>query len=139
MEIYSKKKFAFGVFSVALGAANLILDMINQMFDFKSIIIVAALLLVGVGEIMRSLSQEMTREDRLEELDERNKLIALKSKSKAFQFTLMICFCLMLLFFVMGKISGKDLFISMGIGLGFACSISMFTELFAYFYYEKRN
>lgn len=139
MKIYSKKKFAFGVFCVVLGATNLILDIVNKMFDIKGIIIVAALLLIGVGEIMRSLSQKMTREDKLEGLDERNKLIALKSKGKAFQITQMICFCLMLSFFVIGKVTGEDLFISIGMGIGFAYSISLFTELFTYFYYEKRN
>lgn len=139
MKIYSKKKFAFGVFLVVLGAANFILDIVNKMFDIKGIIIVAALLLIGVGEIMRSLSQKMTREDKLEGLDERNKLITLKSKSKAFQLTQGICFCIMLAFFVMGKVSGEDLFINIGLGLGFAYTISMFTELFTYFYYEKHN
>lgn len=139
MKIYSKKKFAFGVFLVVLGAANLVLDIINRMLDIKGIIIVAALLLIGAGEIMSSLSQKMTREDKLEGLDERNKLITLESKSKAFQLTQGISFCLMLAFFVMGKVSGEDLFISIGLGLGFAYTISMFTELFTYFYYEKHN
>lgn len=139
MKIYSKKKFAFGVFYVVLGAASLILDIVNKMFDIKGIIIIAALLLIGVGETMRSLSQKMTREDKLEGLDERNKLITLESKSKAFQLTQGISFCLMLTFFVMGKVSGEDLFISIGLGLGFAYTISMFTELFTYFYYEKHN
>ena len=88
---------------------------------------------------MRSFSRDMSREDKLEELDERNRLIDLKTKSRAFRLTQAICFGLMLLFLLMGKISGETLLISMGVGLAFAYAISMFTELFTYLYYEKHN
>ena len=77
--------------------------------------------------------------DKLEELDERNRLIALKSKSKSFQLTQIISFMLMLALLVMGKVSGYEGFIAMGVGLAFAFAISMFSELFTYMYYESKN
>lgn len=76
----------------------------------------------------------MAKEDKLEELDERNRLIALKSKSKSFQLTQIISFMLMLALLVMGKVSGYEGFIAMGVGLAFAFAISMFSELFTYMY-----
>jgi len=88
---------------------------------------------------MRSFSRNMSREDKLDELDERNRLIDLKTKSRAFRLTQAICFGLMLLFLVMGKMSGEILLISAGVGLAFAYAVSMFTEIFTYLYYEKRN
>ena len=88
---------------------------------------------------MRSISQRMAIEDKLEELDERNRLIALKSKSKSFQLTQIISFMLMLALLVMGKVSGYEGFIAMGVGLAFAFAISMFSELFTYMYYESKN
>ncbi len=139
MKIYNKKVFASGVFMVALGLLNLITSMMRQDFDINSIILIAALFVLGFGSIMRSISQRMAKEDKLEELDERNRLIALKSKSKSFRLTQIISFALMLALLVMGKVSGYEGFIAMGVGLAFAFAISMFTEIFTYMYYESKN
>lgn len=139
MKIYNKKVFASGVFMVALGLLNLITSMMRQDFDMNSIILIAALFVLGFGSIMRSISQRMAKEDKLEELDERNRLIALKSKSKSFRLTQIISFTLMLALLVMGKVSGYEGFIAMGVGLAFAFAISMFTEIFTYKYYESKN
>lgn len=139
MKIYNKKVFASGVFMVALGLLNLITSMMRQDFDINSIILIAALFVLGFGSIMRSISQRMAKEDKLEELDERNRLIALKSKSKSFRLTQIISFTLMLALLVMGKVSGYEGFIAMGVGLAFAFAISMFTEIFTYMYYESKN
>ena len=139
MKIYNKKVFASGVFMVALGLLNLITSMMRQDFDINSIILIAALFVLGFGSIMRSISQRMAKEDKLEELDERNRLIALKSKSKSFRLTQIISFALMLALLVMGKISGYEGFIAMGVGLAFAFAISLFTEIFTFMYYEFKN
>ncbi|MDU4973611.1 MAG: hypothetical protein E6X19_12955, partial [Hungatella hathewayi] len=105
----------------------------------SGMVITLALLFIGGGSVMRSFSRNMSREDKLDELDERNRLIDLKTKSRAFRLTQAICFGLMLLFLVMGKMSGEILLISAGVGLAFAYAVSMFTEIFTYFYYEKHN
>ena len=139
MKIYNKKKFAFGVGMTVLGTANLILDIVNNSLDVKSVIIILALFLFGIGDIMRSLSQKMSREDKVDELDERNQFIALKSKSKAFRLTQIISFILMVILLVAGKTTGYDGFIAIAVGLAFSFSISMFSEIFAYFHYETKN
>lgn len=72
--------FASGVFMVALGLLNLITSIMRQDLDINSTILIVALFLLGFGSIMRSISQRMAIEDKLEELDERNRLIALRSK-----------------------------------------------------------
>lgn len=139
MKIYNKKLFASGVFMAALATVNLIADFMNQTVDVNGTILIAALYLFGFGAMMRSLSQKLTKEDRLEELDERNQLIALKSKSKAFKLTQIISFLLTLTMLIMGKVAGYEEFIAIGLGLAFAFAISMFMELFAWMYYEEKN
>ena len=139
MRIYNKKVFASGVFMTALGLLNLITSMMRQDVDISSVILFVALFVLGCGSIMRSISRKMAREDKLEELDERNRLIALKSKSKSFQITQIISFMLMLVLLVMGKVTGYERFIAMGAGLAFAFTISMFAEIFTYMYYESKN
>ena len=124
---------------LALGSLTLIMDLINNTFEIKGAILTFALYFLGGGLIIRSLSLKFTKEDKLDKMDERNQLIELKSKSKAFRLTQTISFLLMLAFLIMGKISGYDGFIAMGIGLAFSFSISMFSEIFTYMYYDSKN
>mgnify|MGYP005806841965 FL=1 len=139
MKIYNKKVFASGVFEIALGLLSLIADIMKQDFSIKSSVLIAVLVVLGFGSILRSVSPRMAKEDKLEELDERNRLITLKSKSKSFQLTQIISFVLMLALLVMGKVTGFEGFIAMGVGLAFAFTVSMFAEIFTYLYYESKN
>ncbi len=139
MKIYNKKRFASGVSMIALGLLNLITSLIRQDLDVSSTILIIALFVLGFGTIMRSVSQKMAKEDKLEELDERNRLITLKSKSKSFQLTQIMSFILMLILLIAGKVSNYEGFIAMGVGLAFAFTISLFAEIFTYMYYESKN
>lgn len=138
MKVYNKKTFAFGVAAIALGCLNVI-TAAAMGIDLESVILIAFLLFFGIGSVRRSFSQKFSTEDKLDELDERNQLIELKSKRKSFQLTQAISFTLMLLLLIMAKVTGYGGFVGVGAGLGFAFSISMFTELLTYFYYEKNN
>lgn len=139
MKIYNKKVFVSGVLMAGLGVLNLITSIMNNDLDVNGIILIVVLFVLGFGRITRSLSQKMAREDRLKELDERNRLIELKSKSKSFKLTQIISFVFMLVLLVMGKVSDYEGFILMGIGVSFVFTISMFSEIFTYMYYESKN
>ncbi len=139
MKIYNKKMFATGVFMVALGTLNLIMKISEKDWTVKGVILVTALYLLGSGAVVRSLSKKMAKEDRLEELDERNQLIELKSKRKSFEFTQFLSFWLMPILLVAGKISGYEGFTAMAVGLGIAFSISILAEIFTRTYYESKN
>lgn len=138
MKIYNKKTFAFGVFSAALGVLNAVTAALRGI-DAAGIVLVAVLLFVGAGAMMRGLSQKMAREDKLEERDERNRLVRLKSKSAAFRLTQAVCFGLMLPLLVAGKVTGTQALTAIGTGLAAALSASMLAELGAFYYYEKRT
>lgn len=139
MKIYHKKLFASGAFIMALGVVNLVMSIMQKDVDINTMIPVIALFAFGLSSITRSLSRKKTQEDKLDKLDERNVLIELKSKSKSFQLTQTICFVLMLIFLVIGKVSSDAGFIAMGVGLAFVFTISMLTEIFTYMYYESKN
>ena len=138
MKIYNKKTFAFGVFSAALGILNAVTAALRGI-DAAGVVLVAVLLFVGAGAMMRGLSQKMAREDKLEERDERNRLVKLKSKSAAFRLTQAVCFGLMLPLLVAGKVTGTQALTAIGTGLAAALSASMLAELGAFYYYEKRT
>ncbi len=139
MKIYNRKSLAEGIFILALGTLLLITDFINHAFEIKGAVLIFALYFMGGGLMFRSLSRKLTKEDRLDHMDERNQLIELKSKCKAFQLTQIISFALMLGLLVMGKISGTESLIAVAVGLAFAFAISMLTEIFSFMYYESKN
>ncbi len=139
MKIYNKKSFAEGIFILALGTLLLIADFTNDSFEIKGAVLILALYFMGSGLIIRSLSFKLAKADRLEQLDERNQLVELKSKSKAFKLTQIISFVLMPVMFVMGKLSGNEGFICTGVGIGLVFSISMFAEIFSFFCCDAKN
>lgn len=139
MKIYNKKTFCFGVFAVALGVLNVAADFVNKKWEVSGIVLAAALFFVGIGSLMRSLSRKMAREDKLEETDERNRLIALKSKSMSLRIVQTVSFLLMLILLIAGKVTGAESLIAAGVGLAFAVGISVFAEFFTSLYYEAKN
>ena len=139
MKIYNKKKFVSGIFMAALGVLNVITGIVSKDLDINSIILIMALFVMGFCAMIQSVSQRIAREDRLEELDERNRLIELKSKKKSFELTQMISLFIMLILMIMGMVSADEKFIAMGVGLAAAFTISMFAEIFTFMYYEDRN
>lgn len=139
MKIYNKKSFAEGIFILALGTLLLIMDCINHTFEVKGAVLIFALYFFGGGLLVRSLSRKLTREDRMDQMDERNQLIEWKSKRKAFQLTQILSFVLMLVLLVIGKISGTESLIAIAVGLAFSFVISMFTEIFSFIYYESKT
>ena len=70
---------------MALGIAVFITA--ERPVEIKSIILAALCVIIGLSFIFRSSSRELTKADHLDELDERNQLIALKSNSKTSQIT----------------------------------------------------
>ena len=107
--------------------------------EIKSIILAALCVIIGLSFIFRSFSRELTKADQLDELDERNQLIALKSNSKTSQITQLGSGILTVAFIGMGGGSGNKNFIAIGIGAAFCFTISLFAEMFTKIYYEKHN
>ena len=139
MRIYNKKTFVAGIFMLVLAALLLIPAVSGRNLTAKDVILAAALFLFGASSLMRSLSRDMTKEDRVEEWDERNQLSELKAKSKAFQISQTVDFALLIITLAAAKLTGYEGFVGIALGLAFACAVSMFTHLFVYIYCEKRS
>ena len=139
MKIYNRKKFASGIFLLLLGLLRFTPLFAGREWDVKSIFWTAVLLLLGVSELVHSLSSRLTRQDKLEERDERNRLVDWKAKSMTLKITQAIYLVLGWIFLVMGVIRQADIVMAVGLGLLFTFPIGMFTELFTSIYYESRN
>ena len=136
-KIYNRRNFAFGVLCLVLAVANLF-ACLGTGWDVSGVVLVVLLVVFGVISLGRSFSRRLSREDKLEKMDERNQLLELKTKCGAFRWTQGICFALMLVLLVAGKVSGENTLIAVGVGMAFAWAVSMFAEIAAAMYYESK-
>ena len=112
---------------VALGLVNLALSLWRRDFTLSTGVLVGALLLLGVSSLLRSLSPQLSQQDKIEEQDERNILVNLKTRTSAFRWTRLVSFGLM------------ALLLAIAVGLAFSLTISFFAEFFSALYHESKN
>lgn len=139
MKIYHKNNFAKGVFMLGLGVLNLVINIINNSITIKDGILSTVLFLIGGTLLVRSLSKSISRNDKIETMDERNRLIKLKSGSRALVISQYISFFLILCCVAAYTMTKSIGFIGIMIGLVLAWVISILVEAFTYIYYESKN
>lgn len=139
MKIYNKKKFYFGLLWFALAISIMIPGLVNEDLNFDRIFGAACAGLVAINSLGRSLSKKMSREDRLDELDERNQLIGLKSKRKAFQIMQYTLLCVGLVFSILCGVYKDMVLGAVGITSAAIWNFSLVIELLTSAYYESKN
>lgn len=133
MKIYSKKRLWSGIGLLAM-AVLLIVTMCIKGFRAKSVALAMVLLVLGVSEIGSAVSRQQTIEDR----EERNVFIALKAKSRAFSLTQNICLVLTVVLVVAGAVKAYPPLLAMGVATGLILTVSTVCEVAAAIYYESR-
>ena len=136
MKIYNKKNFRYGLGMTILGVLML-LTSIWKGFDVKGTVILAPCLFVGIGLMLRSLSRDMSREDKIAELDERNKMVEWRAKSRALGIAELIC-VVCILVSIVGMRVVEDFFGGMLVAFGLMYTIMLLTELLTLLYYDKK-
>ena len=139
MKICHKKNFWAGVGMLALGILNLATALWRGQMEWSDWVLVLALVLLGGSSLLRSLSPKLARQDKIEEQDERNVLVQLKTRTSAFRWTRLVSFGLMLSLLIAGAVTGERLLLAVAVGLAFALTISFFAEFFAALYHESKN
>ena len=141
--IYNKTKFNSGILfllvalfsgiATFLNASNM--DMIK--ISLRIIFIIVSLSFAGT-EIYRSLNKECTKKD-LQENDEREQMLNIKSKSAAFTATFTICFIIIAAMIIILALTRNIIFMGMLIGIGLVPLIMVITEIAGYLYHDSRN
>lgn len=139
MKICHKKNFWAGVGMLALGILNLATALWRGQMEWSDWVLVLALVFLGGGFLLRSLSPKLARQDKIEEQDERNVLVQLKTRTSAFRWTRLVSFGLMLSLLIAGAVTGERLLLAVAVGLAFALTISFFAEFFVALYHEYKN
>ena len=139
MKICHKKNFWAGVGMLALGILNLATALWRGRVEWSDWVLVLALVFLGGGFLLRGLSPKLARQDKIEEQDERNVLVQLKTRTSAFRWARLVSFGLMLSLLIAGAVTGERLLLAVAVGLAFALTISFFAEFFAALYHESKN
>lgn len=86
MKLHNKKGLVSGLFWTVLGISALLLELVrpsgNTAVFIRDLVLFSLLILFGVRQVVRAFSIKATREDLLEERDERNKYIRHKAKDR---------------------------------------------------------
>lgn len=139
MRIYHKKNFKLGLWSLLLAAGLLAAGLWRGNLDWKDGVLSALLALLGGGNLIRSLSREKSREDKLEELDERNRLVKLKAQSQAYHISQFVFLCGATALCSLGKWNGSTLWIGAGLGLLAAFLFALSADFFTWMYYDEHT
>ena len=107
MKIYNRKGFAWGLLWTVLSGWLLIHSVLapepEPERQIKNIVVGIILLLVGLNGLSRAFSRKASREDYIEEKDERNQLLALKVKARTLD-VMMVAICILVAAGVAGYI-----------------------------------
>ncbi len=143
MKIYHKKNFLWGLFFTLMGAAFLVLFLVRGEVRPKSVVLCVLSLLLGPGLLLRSLDRGLSRQDKIDELDERNILIQLRAQSMAFRIVHYLLLAVCLLSAVGAVLSGDNpegqlVYGGMLVVSGVVWFVSLVTEALCQHHYEKR-
>ena len=143
MKLYNKKGLIFGLFWTILGVSALILELVrpsgNTAVFIRDIVLFSLLILFGVRQAVRAFSMTATREDMVEERDERNRYIKLKTGSTMFKVSEALLFL-----WTMGSIVGygftrDDMWVMGVVVAGFTLGLLFIIELLVGAYYEGKE
>ena len=143
MKIYNKKGFLSGIFWIVLALWSIIHDFgspnPNTMVQIRDSIISLFLLLMGINSFWRAFSKKATKEDIVEEYDERNRLIKYKSQSRMLDIAYAILFVFMVCGMIGYKLTANIVWGCIFVIPGFLLGLFLIIEIFVKLYYEKHE
>ena len=143
MKLYNKKGLLLGLFWFLVGVSGLILELVkpgnNMAVHIRDIVLFALLLLFSIRQIVRAFSQTATREDMVEERDERNRFIKLKTGSTMFKVAEALLFLWTLGSMIGYGFTQDDMWVMGVIVAGFTLGLLFVIELFVGIYYDNKG
>lgn len=143
MKLYNKKGLVFGLFWTILGVSALVLELVrpsgNTAVFIRDILLFSLLILFGVRQVVRAFSRAATREDMLEERDERNRFIKLKTGSTMFKVAEVLLFLWTVASMVGYGFTRDDIWVMGVLVSGLTLGLLFIIELFVGVHYENKE
>ena len=143
MKLYNKKGLLLGLFWFLVGVSGLILELVkpgnNMAVHIRDIVLFSLLILFGVRQVVRAFSRAATREDMLEERDERNRFIKLKTGSIMFKVAEVMLFLWTVASMVGYGFTRDDIWVMGVLVAGLTLGLLFIIELFVGVHYENKE
>ena len=143
MKLYNHKGLVFGLFWTILGVSALVLELVrpsgNTAVFIRDIVLFSLLILFGVRQVVRAFSRAATREDMLEERDERNRFIKLKTGSTMFKVAEVMLFLWTVASMVGYGFTRDDIWVMGVLVSGLTLGLLFIIELFVGVHYENKE
>ena len=138
MKIHRKKNFLWGLALLLMGLLLLAAGAWKG-FTLRSAVLAALLLFFGGGILLRSLSKDLSREDRIQERDERTLLVALRARGTAFRCAQGACFLGLAAALLGHRALGEETAALLALAFGGMWTVMAVSELIALWYHERRS
>lgn len=138
VKVYHKKNFLWGVLLLLLGLLLLAAG-VGKGFTLRSAVVAALLLFLGGGILLRSLSRDLSREDRVQERDERSLLVALRARGTAFRCAQGVCFLCLVAVLLGHRALGEETAALLALAFGGMWTVMAVSELAALWYHERHS
>ena len=143
MKLYNKKGLVFGLVWTILGVSVLVLELVrpsgNTAVFIRDIVLFSLLILFGVRQVVRAFSKAATREDMVEERDERSRFIKLKTGSTMFKVAEVLLFIWTIGSMIGYGFTQDTMWVMAVIVAGFTLGLLFIIELFVGIHYENKE
>ncbi len=119
-------------------ALSALIALVIKGFSLKLFILAVLIFLISISSIRKSISKRLTIQDRIEELDERNQEIELKSNALSFKICQYTVIFLEVISIILYGIYKVEVLIWMIIVLAFIVFVTFTSEMLSSIHYEKR-
>lgn len=136
MKYYDKKRAAHGWWRVGLGILWIIL-MIQERGNWLNWIVSGILIVGGIWDLVRARTRKLTEEERIELTDERNQMLLLQTKSRAYDIMNVIYIICMIAFLLAAQIFDIHEAWHFAIGSGLFYAVSMLVNIIVSSYYKE--
>lgn len=136
MKLYDKKRASDGKWRVGLGIIWIILA-IQDRGNWINWIVSGIFILGGIWDLVRARTRKLTEEERIELTDERNQMLQLQAKSRAYDIMNTIYLICMIAFLIIAQIFDMQEVLHLAIGIGLVYAISMLVNSIVSSYYNE--
>ena len=136
MKYYDKKRAAHGWWRVGLGILWIIL-MIQERGNWLNWIVSGIFIVGGIWDLVRARTKRLTEEERIELTDERNQILLLQTKSRAYDIMNVLYVAVMIVFLLAAQIFDIHVAWHFAIGSGLFYAVSMLVNSIVSGYYDE--
>lgn len=136
MKLYNKKRAADGWWRVGLGILWIILA-IQERGNWINWIVSGIFIVGGIWDLVRARTKRLTEEERIELTDERNQILLLQTKSRAYDIMNVLYVAVMIVFLLAAQIFHVQVMLVLSAGFSVLYAISGLVNVIVSGYYDE--